>query len=124
MTRSESIRQCLEAQLSPAFLDIINESGQHSVPKGSETHFKVVVVSAAFDGKSQLARHRQVYALLDGEMKTGMHALTVTARTPAEWSTPEGGLPLESPRASAARRKRKDIPVSYPVRSGAPLQRR
>jgi stress-induced morphogen len=97
VTRSESIRQCLEAQLSPAFLDVINESGNHSVPKGSETHFKVVVVSAAFDGKSQLARHRQVYALLDGELKTGMHALTVTARTPTEWSTAEGSIPLESP---------------------------
>ncbi len=97
MTRAESIRQRLETELSPAFLDIINESGNHSVPKGSETHFKVVVVSAAFDGKSQLARHRHVYALLEGELKAGMHALTVTARTPTEWSTAEGSIPLESP---------------------------
>ena len=97
MSRAESIRQCLETELSPAFLDVINESSNHSVPKGSETHFKVVVVSSLFDGQSQLARHRRVYALLESELKAGMHALTVTARTPTEWSTIEGGTPLESP---------------------------
>jgi BolA protein len=97
MSRADAIRSRLETELAPSVLDVINESHQHSVPQGSETHFKVVVVSAAFDGLPQLARHRRVYALLEGELKDGLHALTVTARTPTEWSAPGGSVPLTSP---------------------------
>jgi BolA protein len=57
----------------------------HSVPPGSETHFKVVVVSALFEGKSLVERHRLVYDALGEEMRSGVHALTITSRTPGEW---------------------------------------
>ena len=81
----------LRASLSPSVLDVINESSNHSVPKGSETHFKVVVVSTAFEGKLPLARHRLVYAALDDEMakKPGIHALSIIAKTPEEWTRDE-----------------------------------
>lgn len=57
----------------------------HNVPPGSETHLKVVVVSAAFAGMSQVERHRLVYGALSEEFRDGLHALTVTSRTPEEW---------------------------------------
>jgi len=66
-------------------LDVQNESSMHSVPPGSETHFKVVVVSDVFEGKLLVERHRLVYAALADEMKNGVHALTITSKTPAEW---------------------------------------
>ena len=89
------IEEKLRAALSPSVLDVVNESSNHSVPKGSETHFKVVVVSTAFEGKLPLARHRLVYGVLDDEMakkaagQMGVHALSIIAKTPEEWARDE-----------------------------------
>ena len=47
---------------------VINESSGHNVPKGSETHFKVVVVSDSFDGQMLIARHRMVNEILADEL--------------------------------------------------------
>ena len=47
---------------------MINESSGHNVPKGSETHFKVVVVSDSFDGQMLIARHRMVNEILADEL--------------------------------------------------------
>jgi stress-induced morphogen len=80
------IEEKLSARLSPSVLEVVNESGMHSVPKGSETHFKVVVVSDAFQGQSLVERHRLVYQLLDEELRGGVHALAITSRTPDEWA--------------------------------------
>jgi len=93
--REERIRESLEGSLVPSFLEIINESHQHSVPKGSETHFKVVVVSAAFASKSPVQRHQLVYRALGDELRSGLHALTITSRTPEEWAADPRSL--ESP---------------------------
>jgi BolA protein len=79
------IEQKLSSSLEPSLLEVINESSMHSVPVGSETHFKVVIVSAAFEGKALIERHRLVYGALGDEMKNGIHALAITSRTPAEW---------------------------------------
>ena len=87
MTLAQTIEDKLRAALAPALLDVINESSMHNVPKGSETHFKVVVVSDAFEGKSPVARHQLVYKALAEEMKPGVvHALAITSRTRAEWT--------------------------------------
>jgi BolA protein len=56
------------------------------VPKGSETHFKVVVVSPKFDGVSPVKRHQLVYGALSQELKSGVHALAITSRSPSEWA--------------------------------------
>lgn len=58
-----SIRVKLTNQFSPVHLDIFNESYMHNVPKGSETHFKVLVVSSKFENKPllQVSRHLQIY---------------------------------------------------------------
>lgn len=53
-TVREKIIKKLQSEFNPEFLDVINESASHSVPKGSETHFKVVVVSSVFDNLTTL----------------------------------------------------------------------
>lgn len=67
------------------FLEIENESDQHSVKPGSETHFKIVVASAEFEGKSRIERQRAVNAALREELDTGLHALTMSTFSPAEY---------------------------------------
>jgi BolA protein len=83
----QEIERKLRERFTPDVLEVINESSMHSVPPGSETHFKVTVVSRAFEGKTLVGRHRLIYTLLDDEIRGGLHALTITSRTPAEWET-------------------------------------
>jgi BolA protein len=97
MSRQESIESTLRAAFAPAVLEVINESHNHSVPRGSETHFKVVVVSSAFEGKGRVDRHRLVNAALAEQLRSGVHALTITSRTPGEWATTEGSQVAASP---------------------------
>jgi stress-induced morphogen len=86
VTREQRIQQKLSSALSPSVLDVQNESSMHNVPKGSETHFKVVVVSPAFEGLARVRRHQLIYDALADEMKSGLHALTITSKTPSEWA--------------------------------------
>lgn len=85
MRIQNSIRAHLEEALGPQYIEVVNESDRHSVPPGSETHFRVVVVSGAFDGERTVQRHRRVYAALAAELAGGVHALSVHAYTPEEW---------------------------------------
>jgi BolA protein len=95
MTMQQQILQKLRA-FDPAHLDVINESHMHSVPPGSETHFKVVLVSAQLGGKRQVARHQLVYRALAEELAGGVHALALHTYTPAEWQARAQPAP-ESP---------------------------
>lgn len=79
------IHQKLTTQLQPTFLSILNESHLHSGPPGRESHFKVTIVSSKFDSLNILARHRTVNTILADELKHAIHALSITARTPAQW---------------------------------------
>ncbi len=81
----------LREKLAPDHLEVVNESHMHSVPAGSETHFKVVVVSEKFEGLSSVKRHQLVYGALAEELGKkpvhgGIHALAITSRTPSEWA--------------------------------------
>ena len=96
MSRQSRIESTLGDALAPVFLSVENESHNHSVRKGSETHFKVVVASAEFEGKGRIDRHRLVNALLESELKSGLHALTLRALTPSEWEA-DGAANFESP---------------------------
>mmetsp|Transcript_39103 Transcript_39103/g.96862 ORF Transcript_39103/g.96862 Transcript_39103/m.96862 type:complete len:110 (+) Transcript_39103:251-580(+) len=85
------IQTKLTEGLTPLTLVIKDESFMHAGHSGNpsgdpdaETHFKVEVVSAQFEGKPAVARHRMVYALLDQEIKDGVHALSLKTKTPAE----------------------------------------
>ena len=86
----EKIEQKLHAALSPTRLFVENESGMHNVPKGSETHFKVLVVSPAFEGLGLVDRHRRVNDILREELSGGVHALSIRALTPAQWDEGKG----------------------------------
>ena len=86
MNVQSEIERNLSSALQPEHLEVVNESHMHSVPPDSETHFKVVVVSPAFDGRRKVARHQQVYAILAEQLQGPVHALALHTYTPDEWS--------------------------------------
>jgi BolA protein len=94
-TTQHDIEHKLRTGLAPLHLAVVNESGMHSVPPGSETHFRVLVVSPEFDGATRVARHRRVNGLLAEELAGGVHALAIDAWTPEEWE--RQGAPSVSP---------------------------
>ncbi|MGE0622158.1 MAG: BolA family protein [Pseudomonadales bacterium] len=97
MSVEDSIHHKLAERFDLAHLQVVNESGGHNVPAGSETHFKVVLVSDAFEGLRLLARHRAVNDALAAELAGGVHALAIHTYTPAEWRQRFGTAPLSPP---------------------------
>ena len=85
MTIQQDIERELKRGFQPRFLEVANESHQHSVPPDSETHFRVVLVSEAFAGVSRLARHQRVYQALAAQLEGPVHALALHTYTPEEW---------------------------------------
>ncbi|CAG7887731.1 unnamed protein product [Brassica rapa] len=91
-SRGMRIREKLEKELNPVELEVEDVSYQHAghaAVRGSagadgETHFNLRVVSDAFQGKSLVKRHRMLYDLLQEELQSGLHALSIVAKTPAE----------------------------------------
>jgi BolA protein len=76
------------ARLEPEVVEIYDDSGEHVGHAGAQAgggHYQLTIVSQRFDGQSRLARHRMVYAALGGLMQSRIHALTITAWTPAEF---------------------------------------
>ena len=85
MTLKDTIELKLAEAFRPLHLEVVNESGNHNVPAGSETHFKVVVVAAEFGDQRLIARHRAVNAVLASELQGGVHALAIHTYAPDEW---------------------------------------
>lgn len=73
----ETLRGLLTAALPGARVDITDLAGDND-------HYRVVVTSAAFTGKSRVAQHKIVYAALNGQMGNALHALTIETRIPEE----------------------------------------
>ncbi|MFO0758368.1 MAG: BolA family protein [Byssovorax sp.] len=96
MSLQERIEHKLSAALDPSRISVENESRMHNVPPGSETHFKVLIVSAAFEGLGLVDRHRRVNELLRDEFRDGLHALTIRALAPAQWDEQAAGT-FQSP---------------------------
>ena len=88
MRVAQAIETKLSEELRPERLEIEDESARHHGHAGArpegESHFRVTIVSATFEGMSRLERQRLVYRLLAEEMKTDIHALSLTTRTPSE----------------------------------------
>ncbi len=88
MTAETRMRAALMVGLEPTRLDIINESEMHAGHRGSpgtgESHFRLLVVSPQFSGKSRVDRHRMVNSLLADELKRGVHALALATYAPGE----------------------------------------
>lgn len=95
------IRETIEAKLHGAFapthLEVSNESYRHNVPAGSESHFKVVLVSEHFAGLRVLSRHRAIYGVLADELAGGVHALALHTYTPQEWAEQQNAVPSSPP---------------------------
>lgn len=92
MTRLQRIRQRLQEAFDPQRLELEDESHKHAGHAGARDgrgHFRVLIVSAAFDGRPPLARHRAVYAALGDMMDTDIHALSIQAMTPSETQVDE-----------------------------------
>lgn len=89
----------LRSALQPIFLEVTNESHLHSVPPGSESHFKIVVVAAQFEGQSLLAQQRLVNGILADELKgpDGVHALAMKTMTPKKWEEAGHQASLQTP---------------------------
>ena len=94
MTVQQEIERQLAQEFAPLYLDVANESHQHSVPANSETHFKVVLVSDRFEGQRSVGRHQQVYAALASQLDGPVHALALHTYTAAEWQARQQAAPL------------------------------
>lgn len=89
MKAEDFIKNTLNNQFSPQYLEVVNESDGHNVAPGSETHFKVVLVTEAFNGVSAVKRHQTVYGALAEALQGGVHALALHTYSPLEWSEKE-----------------------------------
>ncbi len=85
MSVQSAIEQKLSEKLHPVHLEVVNESYMHSVPEGSESHFKVMAVSDEFVDKNLVARHRLINEILAEELQGSLHALSLHTLTPDEW---------------------------------------
>lgn len=80
----EQIEAKLRAAFDPMYLEVVDESYRHNVPAGSESHFKVVLVSDRFTGERFLNRHRMIGTLTE-ELSNTVHALALHTYTIKEW---------------------------------------
>lgn len=88
MNRANTIEAKLRQALAPIRLDIEDESHRHAghvgAPEEGQSHYRLVVVTTAFEGKSRIERQRMVYGILADELAAGVHALAMTTLTPGE----------------------------------------
>lgn len=88
MSAEARLKEKLMIGLQPTRLDVINESEKHaghrSSPGTGDSHFRVLIVSDAFSGKSRVERHRLVNEVLAGEVGGRVHALALATYAPGE----------------------------------------
>ncbi|WP_349358600.1 BolA family protein [Stappia sp.] len=99
MTIKSTIQTRLSEAFAPELLEVIDESEKHrghaGWREGGETHFRVRIVAAAFDGQTRVARHRAVNAALAEAFDAGLHALAIEARAPGEADPRQRGRAAE-----------------------------
>ncbi len=91
MSRDARIDEILRKAFDPLRLEVVNDSDKHSshakrmgLDGKGETHYKITVISSAFDGLSRLARSKEVHRVLANEFATGLHSLSLKLLTPLE----------------------------------------
>ena len=88
MTVREAMLAKLTTALTPAAIEIVDESARHAghagARPGGETHFRVAITAAAFAGRGRAERQRLVHGLLAEELRGGVHALSLQLRAPGE----------------------------------------
>jgi BolA family transcriptional regulator, general stress-responsive regulator len=87
-TMQEMITRKLTEAFAPESLRVVDESQQHAGHAGhrpgGETHFRIYIVTLAFQGKGRLERHRLINQTLSSELAAGVHALAIHAAAPGE----------------------------------------
>ncbi|MGB0945618.1 MAG: BolA family protein [Pseudoalteromonas marina] len=91
MSMQQQIQEKVSNAIACKHLNVINESHMHS--KGTDSHFKVIVVSEEFLGKRLLQRHRQINEILKEELANHIHALAIHTYTPDEYTEHDGEAP-------------------------------
>lgn len=89
LSTRQTIETRIRERLAPLHLEVIDDGAQHAGHAGAASgggHFSVFVVSASFEGKNRVARHRLVYDLLQDMMQGAIHALALRTIAPSEWS--------------------------------------
>ncbi len=88
MSLETRMREKLMVAFEPTRLDVVNESHLHaghgSSPGTGESHFRLLIISTSFAGKSRVERHRSINDVLGDELKDGVHALAIKALAPGE----------------------------------------
>ncbi len=87
MIVEKRIETKLRESFVPLHLEAHNESHKHNVPSGSESHFKVVIVSDRFEKVPLVEKHRMVYGVLNGELQGEVHALSIQTKNPPQWES-------------------------------------
>jgi BolA family transcriptional regulator, general stress-responsive regulator len=105
MSMAETIHDKLVAALAPAALEVFDESHMHAAGKSAQSHFKVVVVSDRFDALPLVRRHRLVHEVLAEELAGKIHALSVHAYTPAQWTARGEAIPTSPPCRGGGKRR-------------------
>jgi BolA protein len=96
MSMQTKIEQKLAGEFDAEYLRVENESHMHNVAPGSESHFKVTIVSDSFSDQLLIKRHRMVNKALQQEMQQ-IHALALHTLTPDEWKALAGSV-ADSPK--------------------------
>ena len=88
MRTADIITEKLTSAFSPQSLEVVDESHLHAGHAGSreggQTHYRVYIVSKAFEGKSRVDRHRMINTALAAELTGSVHALAIHAAAPGE----------------------------------------
>ena len=88
MRIADLITQKLTEALAPQSLKVEDESHLHAGHsghrEGGQTHYRVYIVSNAFENKTRLERHRLINGILSAELAAGVHALAIHAKSPGE----------------------------------------
>ncbi len=87
-SRASRIETLLMTQFSPVEITLEDESHRHAGHAGAnpegQSHYRLRMVADAFDGLNRVARQRLVLKALDAEFASGLHALALDLKTPAE----------------------------------------
>lgn len=88
MSLEQGMRETLMTTLEPTRLDLVNESHLHAGHAGSpgtgESHFRLLLVSKLFEGRTRLERHRMINDALADFLRNKVHALAIKAYAPGE----------------------------------------
>ena len=87
MSKQQELLERIQAEFQPHFATVENESHKHSSGRGADSHFKLVIVSDAFEGMRKVQRHQKLYQLFDDDLKNGIHALALHLYTKNEWES-------------------------------------